>query len=289
MSASILVVGAGGQVGSELAAATTSHRLSALTRAELDITDVDAVTQAFAIHQPDIVINAAAYTAVDKAEQDSAAAYALNCDAVGYLARACQAAGAPLLHISTDYVFSGNKLAAYSEDDAIDPLGVYGASKAAGEAVLRDVLEAHIILRTSWVFSATGNNFVKTMLRLGKERDQLGIVSDQEGCPTSAASIADVLLDIADRYLKSETVNWGTYHYCNQPETTWFDFARAIFEQAGGFDNLTVKPINTSDYPTLAKRPQNSVLDCRKLTANFSIKQVPWKEELGKVLSHLED
>ncbi len=276
-------------MGGELARATSSHRIIALTRAELDITHADAVTQAFAIHQPAIVINAAAYTAVDKAEQDSDAAYALNRDAVGYLARACKAADIPLLHISTDYVFNGDKQTAYSEDDAIDPLGVYGASKAAGESVLRETLEAHIILRTSWVFSAQGNNFVKTMLRLGKERDQLGIVSDQKGCPTSAASIADVLLRIADRYLQGEIVIWGTYHYCNQPETTWFEFARCIFEQAEGFDELTLKPISTSDYPTPAKRPQNSMMNCSKLTSSFSIRPVAWKEELRKVLSQLKD
>jgi dTDP-4-dehydrorhamnose reductase len=206
---------------------------------------------------------------------------------VSNLANACDRTGIPLLHISTDYVFDGKKSAAYVEDDEIAPAGVYGASKAAGEAAVQSVLERHIILRTSWVFSATGNNFVKTMLRLGREREELGIVNDQHGCPTSAQSIAAALLQIADRCLRGDEIEWGTYHFCGQPDTTWYGFAEQIFEQAKGFENLKVNTIATSDYPTPAARPMNSVLSCRKLESNFGLQQPHWITDLQLVLESL--
>ena len=288
MDKSILIVGAGGQVGHELAIAAVPHHLIPLTRSDLDIEIPEAIEKVFDAHNPDIVINAAAYTAVDKAEHESDAAFAINRDGVGNLARACKQAGIPLLHISSDYVFDGEKSGAWYEDDPISPQSAYGLSKAAGEAMLRDNLDQHIILRTSWVFSATGSNFVKTMLRLGKERDELGIVDDQHGCPTSAASIAGVLLQIVHRYLEGREVPWGTYHYCNQPETTWFDFAGAIFEAAGGYEKLKLKPIKTSDYLTPAARPKNSVLDCGKLESTFAVKPAKWLDELRTVLDQIE-
>jgi len=288
MDKSILIVGAGGQVGHELTIAQSPYRLIPLTRADLDIDNAVAIEKAFNTHTPQIVINAAAYTAVDKAEHETDAAFAINRDAVGNLARACQQASIPLLHISTDYVFDGKSSEAYKEDDPIAPQSTYGLSKAAGEAILRATLDQHIILRSSWVFSATGNNFVKTMLRLGKERAELGIIDDQTGCPTSARSIAEVLLGIAHRYLQGEEIPWGTYHYCNQPETTWFDFARAIFKQAGGYENLVVNAIKTSEYLTPAARPMNSVLDCGKLETNFGIGRAGWRDELEMVLGELK-
>jgi dTDP-4-dehydrorhamnose reductase len=286
---SILIIGAGGQVGHELAISSSQHRLIALTRQQLDITDPLQVTEAFAAHRPDIVVNAAAYTQVDRAEKEREQAFAINCGAVANLASACQQNEVPLLHISTDYVFDGSKQGAYVETDPIAPLGIYGESKAKGEAVLRDTLERHITLRTSWVFSATGNNFVNTMLRLGKERDVLGVVDDQRGCPTSGRSIAEVLMQMADRYLRTGDIEWGTYHYCNQPETTWFGFALTIFKLAGGFGDLKLNAITTSDYPTPAQRPQNSILDCAKIERRFGIKQVNWIEELGLVLDKIKN
>jgi len=289
VSRSIWITGAGGQVGHELAIADGRHRLVALSRQQLDITDPLQIEEAFAAHQPDIVINAAAYTQVDRAEQEPERAFAINRDGVANLAQACRKLGIPLLHTSTDYVFDGSKPAAYQETDSLAPPGVYGKSKAEGEALLQGTLERHIILRTSWVFSATGNNFVKTMLRLGKERDELGIVNDQHGCPTSARSIAEVLLNIADKYLQGHEIEWGTYHYCNQPETTWFGFAQAIFQQATGFENLNLNPIATSEYPTPAQRPQNSMLDCTKIQAQFGIEQGDWAGELALVLDQLKD
>jgi dTDP-4-dehydrorhamnose reductase len=289
VSKTILITGAGGQVGHELKIADSPHRLVALTRQQLEITNSAQIIEVFESHQPDILINAAAYTQVDLAENEQELAFAINRDGVANLAQACKKFDIPMLHISTDYVFDGNKQGPYKESDPIAALGVYGESKAAGDVVLQATLEQHIILRTSWVFSATGNNFVKTMLRLGKEREQLGIVNDQHGCPTSARSIAEVLLNIAERYLRGDELEWGTYHYCNQPETTWFGFAQAIFSQAGEFDNLQLNAIATSEYPTPARRPQNSVLDCARIKAQFGIEPVSWVDELGLVLAQIKN
>jgi len=288
MSATILITGAGGQVGHELAQANSRHRLVALTRADLDICDPLLIKAAFERFNPGLVINAAAYTQVDRAESEPEQAYAINRDAVSHLANACDSRDLPLLHVSTDYVYSGEGEGDYHEDDATDPRSVYGESKAAGDAALRATLARHIILRTSWVFSATGNNFVKTMLRLGKERTELGIVDDQQGCPTSARSIAEVLLHITDRYLGGESIPWGTYHFCNSPSTSWHDFAAQIFELAGGYDDLSLRRISTAEYPTPAVRPMNSTLNCDKLKSNLAIAIPGWQEELRLVLAQLQ-
>jgi dTDP-4-dehydrorhamnose reductase len=287
MDGKILITGAGGQVGEELANADTTCEIIALTRSELDITHKNSVSEAVHAHQPDIIINAAAYTAVDKAEDEAKRAYAINRDGVKYLAQACAENSIPLLHISTDFVFDGEKETAYTEDDSIAPLGVYSQSKAEGEIILRELLPEHINLRTSWVFSSTGNNFVKTMLRLGKERDQLNIVSDQQGCPTSASSISETLILIAHQYLEGKLMPWGTYHYSNQPVTTWYEFAQSIFAQASSIDNRPtpkLNPIPTSEYPTPARRPLNSELNCQKIEKAFGITRPDWHDELMKVL-----
>jgi len=288
MTASILITGAGGQVGHELAIADSPHRLVALPRSGLDITDAVQVGAVFDKNTPDIVINAAAYTQVDLAESERDQAFAINSNGVRLLGEACANRNLPLLHLSTDYVFSGDSEDGYGEDDAIGPRSVYGESKAAGEAALRTVLAEHIILRTSWVFSVTGNNFVKTMLRLGRERSELGIVADQHGCPTSARSIAQVLLQIADLYLEGKAIEWGTYHYCNLPATTWYGFASCVFRQAGGYDELKLRRISTAEYPTPAVRPMNSVLNCGKLQAKFGLAQSDWRDELQQVLDKLD-
>jgi dTDP-4-dehydrorhamnose reductase len=287
MHGSILVTGAGGQVGHALATADSPYQIEALSRSQLDITEASQVSEVIDRHRPDIIINAAAYTQVDRAEQERETAFAINRDGVAHLARACDGADIPLLHISTDYVFSGDEAAPYREVDEVAPRSVYGESKSAGEAELRSILERHIILRTSWVFSATGANFVKTMLRLGNERDELGIVDDQKGCPTSACSIAEILLLIASIYLRGDHLEWGTYHFCGRPETTWHGFAREIFRLAGGYEKLRLKAIATSEYPTHATRPMNSVLNCGKLTSNFDCKQPDWVEDLRLVLGEL--
>lgn len=294
-SRQVLVTGADGQVGTELAAKSGAHGFSvlALSRSALDITDAEAIGRAIANHNPDIVINAAAYTAVDKAESEPEGANAVNATGPGLLGSACQSAGIPLFHISTDYVFDGSGERAWREDDLVNPLGAYGRSKADGETAVRQATERHIILRTAWVFSAHGSNFVKTMLRLAAEKDRLSIVDDQSGNPTSATDIARVLLYIAssciDQLQAGKEPPWGTYHFSNAGVTSWCGFARAIMAGSlrRGGPSVPVTPITTAEYPTPAKRPANSVLDCDKLKTIFGIETRPWQEALDDVLDQL--
>lgn len=282
----IVIIGAQGQVGSELTrrAPALGYEALAWDQAELDITDAAAVDQALATSGADLVINAAAYTAVDKAEQEPERAFAVNRDGSAHLAAACNRLQIPLLHISTDYVYDGRKPGPYVEDDPTAPLGVYGESKLAGDEAVRRLLPRHLILRVSWVFGTDGNNFVKTILRLAREREELRIVADQRGCPTYAGDIADVLLELAGRISAIDAGKlWGTYHYCGQPATTWHGFTEAIVEEARYSETLpvqTIVPIATADYPTPAARPANSVLDCAKLTARLGIQPRPWREGL---------
>ncbi len=206
--------------------------MMATGRAELNITQQEAVNSFVQTQKPDIVINAAAYTAVDQAESEPELAYAINHDGAANLAQACADNNIPLMHLSTDYVFDGEKVGAYTETDTPNPQGIYGKSKLEGDRAVESILEQYIILRTSWVFGAKGNNFVKTMLRLGKERDILKVVADQHGGPTWAGDIAITLLQLVKRWDDGDTNPWGTYHYSGQPVTTWQGFAEAIFEQA---------------------------------------------------------
>lgn len=291
----ILVCGAGGQVGHELVDRAEQYGLEALgmTREHLDITNADQVAGLVSRLKPGLIINAAAYTHVDNAETHSQQAYAVNRDGAGTLAEAARHAGIPLLHISTDYVFSGEARAPYREVDSVAPTGVYGASKLAGEAAIQDALDEHLILRTSWVYGAHGHNFVKTMLRLGRQRDSLSVVADQYGCPTQAGSIADVLLQLAQRYAKEGSLAWGLYHYSGRSACTWFDFAVEIFRQAEAKGMLPKQPqvssISTAQYPTPARRPQWSVLDCSKFESAFGIGIHDWHEDLSVVLDALAD
>ncbi len=283
----LLITGCKGQLGTELVRQAGSNEIIPVDHDELDITDATAVASFVIGNRPDVIINAAAYTAVDQAETDRDLAFAVNRDGPANLAKGCAGLNIPLIHISTDYVFNGTKSGAYTEDDPIDPLGVYGESKAAGEEVVRSRCSRHIILRTSWVFSAHGNNFVKTMLRLGAERSELGVVADQKGCPTSAHELARVIYTVLDH-----DAAWGTYH-CVQPEpTTWHGFARAIFDEARqqGMKLAVnvVKPIETSDYPTAAARPENSVLYCNRIRESFAIKIKPWRESLAEAIKELK-
>lgn len=284
----ILLTGANGQVGWEIArrARIAGHDLLALDHAGLDITDARTVENTLASSRPQAVINAAAYTAVDRAEKEPERAFAVNRDGPAHLAAACAQLEIPLLHISTDYVFSGHKLPpdAYTEDDPVSPLGIYGQSKWEGEEAIRRILPTHIILRVSWVFGAHGHNFVKTMLRLGRERDELRVVADQHGCPTYAGDIADVLLELV---AKSAPCQWGSYHYCGTPPVTWCDFAQAIFQSAPRFMSPVsprVIPITTADYPTPAARPSNSILDCTRIRQCFNIEPRPWMAGLESML-----
>ena len=282
----IIVIGARGQVGWELTrrAPLLGHEVLAWDVAELDITDAAAVNRALATSGADVVINAAAYTAVDKAEQEPELAVAVNRDGPAHLATACHRLHIPLLHISTDYVYDGRKLGPYVEDDPTTPLGVYGASKLAGDEAVRRSLPRHLILRVSWVFGIHGQNFVKTILRLAREREELRVVADQSGCPTYAGDIADTLLELAGRTAEMDANGaWGTYHYCGEPATTWHGFASAIVELARARESLvarSVMAIATADYPLPSPRPVNSVLDCAKLAARFGIQPHPWRAGL---------
>lgn len=289
----ILVCGAGGQVGHELVDRANAYGLEALgmTRGQLDITDADQVVEVVRQLKPGLIINAAAYTHVDNAETHSEQAYSVNRDGAARLAEAARDATIPLLHISTDYVFSGETRTPYNESDEVAPTGVYGASKLAGEAEIQSVLNEHVILRTSWVYGFHGHNFVKTMLRLGGQRDSLSVVADQFGCPTQAGSIADVLLQLAQRYEREGTLAWGVYHYSGRSSCTWFDFAVEIFRQAEAKGILPKRPqvssITTAQYPTPARRPAWSVLDCSKFEATFGIATHDWHNDLSTVLDAL--
>ena len=289
----ILVAGGQGQVGSALAQLGKEQELDlvALGRSDLDITDAASIAEAFEKYQPELLINAAAYTAVDKAESEAELAYAINETATALLADACAAASIPMLHISTDYVFDGSKEGLYTEDDPVNPLAVYAKSKEAGERALRDRVERHIILRTSWVFGTQGNNFVKTMVRLAKDRDRLTVVVDQFGGPSSARGIAAALLAIAAQFEQKGEVTWGTYHYCQKPYVSWHQFAQAIIERATemGLVNHSVEvaPIPSSEFPTPVTRPANSRLDTTALRLAFDIEDSDWAPEVDRVLESL--
>ena len=283
----ILLTGANGQVGWELVQRAAGRELITFDRDGLDITDAQAVGHAFAASRPQLLINAAAYTAVDRAEQEPEQAFAVNRDGAAQLAAACAELGIPLLHISTDYVFDGTKHEPYQENDPPAPLGVYGGSKWAGEEAVRKALPTHLIIRVSWVFGRHGHNFVKTIRRLARERNELKVVADQRGCPTYAGDIADVLLLLADRIAAGQNMAWGTYHYCGAPPTTWYHFAKTIVELAGNREPLTVQAVSaitTAEYPAAAPRPMNSVLDCQLIKNTFGIAPRPWQAGLEAML-----
>lgn len=278
----ILVFGHSGQVASELR--VLAPDIVALGRDAADLSDPAACAAAIRDHAPKAVINAAAYTAVDRAESDEALATTINGTAPGSMAAACAALGIPLVHISTDYVFAGDGDAPWKPADPTGPLGAYGRSKLAGEQAVRAAGGAHAILRTSWVVSAHGHNFVKTMLRLGTERDRLRIVADQIGGPTPARAIAGACLSISDD-LAAEPGKSGTYHFAGAPDTSWADFAREIFAQAGL--GCVVEDIPTSAYPTPAARPLNSRLDCNTTEAAFGISRPDWRNGLCDILKDI--
>ncbi|MEE3361173.1 MAG: dTDP-4-dehydrorhamnose reductase [Pseudomonadota bacterium] len=279
----ILVFGKTGQVATELQT-LGGPLVTALGRDQADLTDPKACTAAILDANPTVVINAAAWTAVDKAESEEAAAQIVNGDAPAAMAAACAELGIPLVHISTDYVFDGSGTTAFKPDDPTAPLGAYGRTKLAGENGVRNAGCPFAILRTSWVFSAHGANFVKTMLRLGSERDSLTIVADQIGGPTSARSIAAACMTIADQLLCDQSKS-GTYHFSGAPDVSWADFARAIFERAGL--DCAGTDIPTSDYPTPAARPLNSRMDCSSTEAVFGVSRPDWQAELDLVLNDL--
>jgi dTDP-4-dehydrorhamnose reductase len=287
----VLVTGASGQLGIELQRCNWPEgwEVIAVNREMLDLRDTAAIADIVASRPWSAVINGAAYTAVDKAERDVVTAWAVNAMAPAAFGQACAKADIPFIQVSTDYVFAGNKDGAWEVDDPVAPLGVYGASKLGGELAARTSGARHAIVRSAWVVSAHSQNFVKTMLRMGAERDTLNVVDDQRGSPTSAADLAQALMMIAVRLAEDEGVPSGTFHFSNAGAVTWAGFAAEIFRQSGmrGGPTAKVIPIATTDYPTPAKRPTNSLLSHDAIRVAYGIEPRPWKEALGKILDEL--
>jgi dTDP-4-dehydrorhamnose reductase len=288
----ILLTGGEGQLGTELIAQSQACGIEILapTMVEMDLTQPAHINRFWSAFQPAVVINAAAYTAVDRAESEQELTFAVNTKAPALIARRCALEGIPLIHISTDYVFDGLKGSPYLEDDPLAPLGVYGRSKAEGESAVRDALDLHMIIRTAWLYSAHGLNFVKTVMRLAAERDELRVVDDQVGSPTSAADLAAAILTIAGRIGAKKPFPWGTYHYCGNGVTSWYGLAHRVLEllvEAGRMASFRLTPISTAEFPTPARRPAYSVLDCRRIEATFGVARPPWQASVAEAVHRL--
>lgn len=278
----LLVFGQSGQVATELA--RRAPQAVFLSRNEADLSQPESCAEAIIAAAPQAVINAAAYTAVDRAESEEDLATRVNADAPAAMARACVGLGIPLVHVSTDYVFDGSGTAPRKPSDPTAPLNAYGRSKLGGENAIRAAGGCHAILRTSWVFSAHGNNFLRTMLRLSETRDTLSIVDDQVGGPTPAGAIAEACLTIAARLIENPDLS-GTYHFSGAPDVSWAGFAQAIFAAAGR--EVAITGIPTADYPTPARRPLNSRLDCTATEAAFGLARPDWRAALPAILTEL--
>lgn len=287
----ILLTGKNGQLGRcFLDVASSEHDVHGFGSDELDISDSSQVAERIAQVKPDIIVNAAAYTAVDKAESDSVRAYAVNKQGVEHLAEQAALLDIPVIHVSTDYVFDGEAVMPYQPSDQTNPQGVYGASKLAGEQALAAATTKFIVLRTAWVFSEYGNNFVKTMIRLAKERDALSVVADQYGCPTYAGDLAVAIKQLCEQYEAKQDLPWGIYHYCGNTPTSWHGFARTIFALAKEQGLIDAVPkltaISSEQYPTPAKRPAFSVLSVANLTP-LNVLPSDWQSSLSRMLKAL--
>lgn len=282
----ILVTGSNGQLGRELGELESMHpqfEFRFATKEELSIVSEEKVLDCFNRFQPQYLINCAAYTAVDKAETEPELAFMVNAHAVGILAKVCRNTNCQFIHISTDYVFDGLATTPYTEDSPVNPAGIYGRSKLDGERKAMEINPLSLIIRTAWVYSSYGKNFVKTILRLMNEKEELNVVNDQFGCPTYAADLASAILNIVSNFRDGSE---GVYHFCNEGVISWYDFAVAIKELSGS--NCRINPIPTSSYPTPAKRPAYSVLSTAKIKEKFGIKPANWKESLSKCLKKIE-
>jgi dTDP-4-dehydrorhamnose reductase len=287
----ILVLGSNGQLGHCLVDqfSCLEHQIIFTTRSDLDITDFAAIKDKVTQIKPDLIINASAYTAVDKAEVDREQAYLINHHAVANIADICRELHCGLIHVSTDYVFDGAATEPYIETDTTNPQGVYGDSKLRGEQAIEASGCHYLIIRTAWVFSEYGNNFLKTMLRLGVDRDELGVVGDQIGCPTYAQDIARCVVELSD-YFEQEDFESQIFHYCGDQPCSWYQFAQAIFSCAahqGLTTPAVLKSITTEQYPTAAPRPAYSVMDCRKLSSKFQIPPSDWRAAISGVIVRL--
>jgi dTDP-4-dehydrorhamnose reductase len=284
----ILVSGQHGQVSRELQRRLEGiGELIVLGRDQLDLAHPEQIRQQVQHVRPDLIINTAAYTAVDLAESEPETAFAVNAVAPGIFAEEALMLGIPLIHYSTDYVFDGTKVGSYNESDTANPLGVYGQSKLAGERAIADVQGKHLILRTSWVYSTHGRNFLLTMQRLLQENPEVRVVADQFGAPTWAGTIANSTLSLIKRWQADDVAAWGTYHLTAQGQTSWFGFAQAIVEvlRQQGKSCAKLLPIPSSDYPTPATRPLNSCLDCRRLQLDWGVEQPDWQTALRECLA----
>lgn len=284
----VVITGAGGQLGVELCRARwpRSFAVEALTSADLDITDAASTAAAMTALRPDIIVNAAAYTAVDRAEDEADRAFAVNATGVSHLATVADRLDALFVHFSTDYVFDGTSSSWYVERDQVSPLGVYGRSKAAGELAARSAARA-VVLRVSWIYGSTGSNFVSTMLRLARERDEIGVVGDQVGCPTAAADVALAVTELVSAEADGAAIS-RLYHLAAPDDASWFELASSVFEaSASGFDGR-LRKLTTAEYPTAARRPANSRLDASLIAADLGIHLPSWRSSLPAVVSELE-
>jgi dTDP-4-dehydrorhamnose reductase len=289
----ILVLGCKGQLGRCLndQLIKTDHEVICTSREQIDIADFEATKSKILEFSPDLIINATAYTAVDKAEDDQETANLINHLAVKNIADFCSQKGYWLIHFSTDFVFDGNSEIPYKEDDPANPLSIYGGSKLKGEHAIKSSGCKYLIIRTAWVYSEYGSNFLKTILRLGADLNKLGIVGDQIGCPTYAQDIAKSIVSILS-VIDLKGSSSGIYHYCGHESCSWYDFACAIFLEAGAHGFKTprnIRPIFTADYPTVAKRPAYSVLDCKKINRCFGVTRLDLRDGIKKVLDRLQD
>lgn len=288
----ILVTGAGGQVGRAIQGAALHGAVEVLpfTRQDLDVTELEAVDAALSAARPDFAVNAAAFTAVDEAENEPDAARAVNEGGAANLGQVCAARGVPLLHLSTDYVFDGRAPGPYRESDAPNPINVYGATKLAGEREVRRLTPRHLIVRTSWVYGVHGRNFVKTILQRAREERELHVVADQRGSPTSATELARHLLRMMERATATGFAGWGTYHCTDAGQTTWYGLATTTVDIGRSLVALRVeriRPIASADRPTPAARPANSVLSCEEFDAAFGTPREPWQKPLERVVRAL--
>ncbi len=297
----VCILGANGQIGNELGKSIYDHskfylssisdiNICKLSRDDFDFKDFEKLEKALNDFSPNVLINAAAYTDVDNAEDNEAETYKINSELPRKLGEICSKLDSILVHISTDYVFNGNSSQPYNEEDNIDPIGIYGKSKFDGENNIRKLCKKHIIIRTAWVFGNKGKNFVKTMIQLGKNQNEINVVKDQIGSPTSVSSISNAISIIIFKMQNSgiEDKRWGTYHFCGLPYVSWADFATEIFEQAHDkgliSSTVSVKRISSHQFKSKARRPKNSKLECKKIELNFGLKYDNWKKSLDILL-----
>ncbi len=289
----IVLLGKNGQVGSNILKKNKDYlfNLFSFSRRELDISNFQDFESKINIIKPDVIVNATAYNFVDLAEENETEAFKVNQDALDFISTFCNKLNIPLIHISTDFVFDGNSSQPYKEDDKVNPLNIYGKSKVGGENVIKKNLDKHIIIRTSWVFSEIGSNFLKTILKLLETKKSISIVNNQIGSPTSANSISDIIMKILKIYSNNKSLKWGTYHFSGYPYCSWYEFANEISSQylkfSGSLNCASLVPIDSESYKSKALRPKNSRLNCSKINKIFGFKQDDWKESLNVIIRNI--